>query len=76
LRENEDDVSDDILSEFNSKIEMLKYKLNREGFWLHWEFSHNINEVSDFVEYIQFNKNAEKEFLDKVMNLIKIFELR
>jgi hypothetical protein len=65
----------DIVEDFSEDLNKLNYKLETEEPWLHWEWSHDIDEVSDFVEYIQFNENAEKEFLDKIINLIKIFGL-
>jgi len=64
----------DIIKVFNKKLNKLNYKLETTEWWLHFEWTDNVDKVSDFVEYIQFNKNAEEEFLNKIMNLIKIFE--
>ena len=62
-----------IIKVFNKRLNKLNYELETTEWWLHWEWSHS--ELSDFIEYIQFNENAEKEFINGLMNLIKIFEL-
>jgi hypothetical protein len=41
--------------------------------WLHWEYVPN--GINDFAKYIQFDENAEEEFIKEIMKIIKIFEL-
>ena len=48
--------------------------LGIDEWWLHLEYLNNTHEVMDFVEYIQFNEDAEKEFFNQIINLINIFE--
>jgi len=66
------DIKNDIIKKFSLELNSLNYNRKTTQWWLHKEYLSNMN---DFIEYIQFNKNAEKEFIDGLMNLIKIFEL-
>jgi len=66
------DIKNDIIKKFSLELNSLNYNRKTTQWWLHKEYLSNMN---DFIEYIQFNKNAEKEFINGLMNLIKIFEL-
>jgi len=66
---------ENITKKFYKELNRLKYdKLKTNEWWLHLECLHNTNEVVDFVEYIQFNKNAKENFIYGIMKLIEIFE--
>ena len=76
VRTNENiNIEDDINTVFKTNIKALNYTINTTQWWLHFEWLPDITGIDDFVEYIQFNKNAEKDFFDGIMNLINIFEL-
>ena len=66
------DIKNDIIKKFSLELNSLNYNRKTTQWWLHKEYLSNMN---DFIEYIQFNKNAEKEFIHGLINLIKIFEL-
>jgi hypothetical protein len=62
-----------IKDKFEAKIKAINYKLTVTEWWLHWEYVPN--GINDFAKYIQFDKNAEEEFIKEIMKIIKIFEL-
>ena len=66
------DIKNDIIKKFSLELNSLNYNRKTTQWWLHKEYLSNIG---DFIEYIQFYPNAEKEFFNKIINLIKIFEL-
>jgi len=61
-----------IKDKFEAKIKAINYKLTVTQWWLHREYVPN--GINDFT-YIQFDKNAEEEFIKEIMKIIKIFEL-
>ena len=62
-----------IKDKFEAKIKAIDYKLTVTEWWLHWEYVPN--GINDFAKYIQFDTNAEDEFIKEIMKIIKIFEL-
>ncbi len=64
-----------IVNKFSSKLKKLNYKIKTTQWWLHCEWLHKLNKNIDFVEYIQFHKNAKEDFTNRIMKIIKIFEL-
>lgn len=59
-----------ISNQFKQKLEAIDFKLTTTVWWLHWECLG----ADDFAKYIKFNKNAEKDFKNRILELIKIFE--
>jgi len=55
---------------FNKKLNSLNYELETTRWWLHWEWLPNIYIVDDFIDYIQFHENSEKEFFDGIMGIL------
>jgi len=66
-------VIEKIKDKFEAKIKAINYKLRVRSWWLHWEYVSN--GINDFAKYIQFDKDAEEEFIKEIMKIIKIFEL-
>ena len=70
-----------IKDKFETKIKAINYKLTvtlpqiHGTWWLNGERLPNIDKTVDFAKYIQFNENAEEEFIKAIMKIIKIFEL-
>jgi hypothetical protein len=75
VRKNNKVDIEKIKDKFEAKIKAINYKLTATLWWLHWEWLPNIDETVDFAKYIQFDENAEKEFLEGIMKIIKMFEL-
>jgi len=74
-KNNTVDIKKDILIEFESKLKSLNFNLNTTAWWLHWEWLPNIEGIEDFSEYAMFDKDSEKEFLNGIIKLIKLFEI-
>lgn len=70
------DLQTDIRIKFKSNFQKLDFNLKTTEWWLHWEYLPHINENKDFAEYIILYENSEKVFIEKILNMIKIFELQ
>ena len=70
---NKVDIKKDIVVKFKNRLEELNFNLKTVPWWVHLE---SLPErIEDFAEYVMFDKYAEKKFIERVIELIKLFEI-
>ena len=70
------DIKKDIAVKFKNQLEKLNINLKTNRWWLYWERLPKIDGYDDFVEYAMSYKNAEQGFVDAVMDVINLFEIK
>ncbi|TKE86166.1 PD-(D/E)XK nuclease family protein, partial [Vibrio sp. F12] len=68
------DIESDINHKFKEEIKEINIPLDTEAWWLHWEWLPNIDNISDFSEYIMLEDNAEEKFIKRMLYFINEFE--
>jgi hypothetical protein len=67
-------IKADITNHFKEEIKSLDINPKTTAWWLHWEYLPAIKGKSDFAEFVLFDKNAEKDFVHRILQCIDIFE--
>lgn len=66
-------IKNQITSKYKVELDNLDLKLRTTQWWLHWEKLPS--KINDFTEYVLFTDNVEEEFVNKIIALVKIFEI-
>lgn len=67
-------IKEDILQNFTDEFSSVKTSLKTSLSWLHWEFYPR--DHGDFSEYIVLNSHSIEDYVEKMWQLIGVFELK
>jgi len=68
------DIKNEIVTKFKDEIAKLSLALDTTHYYLHWEWLPEVENSTDFTEYVTFTPEADNLFLDRISYLISNFE--